>query len=453
MSEFFPGPGMFGRPMVQVARTVTQSATKSNVVHLVRTDQPVWPEDEQAENDLLRAEGERLPVLADRSVAEEVLKEATFSLPLTLPATDVAQAGAKWQYPGFRLKPSFISQENALLWRLRLILRLSVPGHSGGGHTDNSPDLPLAVYVTPTSNVTEKSSISGELGVDFGKLTSFFPPMPDIFTAKVGSQFKMTKFYTNISGGNPGRPNCEWYVAGPLMTEKFEAGVTARVPVGQPLVVEAELHVEIRKQGLGISHKIYAMSERGVSLLYIYNPGDKFFDRFVNPQSWWAGRSQPAPEKRNTAKDDDATGEVLNPQVLNPQVLNPQPPAESGESAFSSSVLDSFVPSPEFAELFIPAADIRSGIGSSPEVGSEAVKAEVPGSRLPPGNDGLRTDGQLQKRLDEATVAQAEAKARRAEAKARQAEAKARRAEAKARQAEAKACQAEAKAAQAESSA
>lgn len=283
--------GMFIRPVqgfvqAESVRQAENSVVPTWDVPLKTTDEPVSPEDERAEDQALKAQGERVPVAADASFADMVVGDSRFGLPLRLPAKEVPQAVAnsgtpvRWDYIGFRMPPSFAGPEDARLQRLKLRLRLFIPGEPDPQNAETSSALATAVYLEP-ENVHGKQWLSGEAGLDLAGITELFPPLKVLkFTATVPFQAEKHRQVIQLEG--MGKYLVSWYIGDPDVASDFQPTLIAQFPAGSRLAVEAKLHVELRATKLGIPHRFYAINAPGKLINYVRAPNDDTFVA-VNP--------------------------------------------------------------------------------------------------------------------------------------------------------------------------
>ena len=273
MSEMFimPDRGAFAG---QFAEATQRAATQHWAVPLKRTDEPVSLQDERIEDQALEVRGEPLPVAADSSFADEVLGEVTFGLPERLRAEDLTRAvtgaskTAAWDYVGFRMMPTFAGPRGHLLWRLKLSIKLFIPGKPDPQAAETSAALATAVYLEPQNILGKQLMLSGEIGIDLGEVAKLFPPLQALkMQATIPFQARKYRPVIRLSGMD--KHIFSWFVADPDLTSVFRPTVVAQLPAAYPLAIEAKLHVEIRKTVLGIPHKVYAISDPGVSLNYL----------------------------------------------------------------------------------------------------------------------------------------------------------------------------------------
>jgi len=286
MSEMFIMPG--GEASAgQFAEATQRAATQHWAVPLKRTDEPVSREDERIEDQALQAQGEPVPVAADASFADAVLGEVTVGLPERLRAEDLTWAvrsvrkAAAWDYVGFRIMPSFAGPEKRMLWRLKLSIKLFIPGGQDPQAAETSSALATAVYLEPQNIMGQQIVLSGEVGFDLAEVAKLFPPL-NVLKMHATMPFQVKKSRPVIQFSGMDRHVSSWLVADPELTPAFHATVIAQLPAAQRFAIEAKLHVEIRKKVMGIPHRVYAISDPGVSLNYVRAPrADTFMA--INP--------------------------------------------------------------------------------------------------------------------------------------------------------------------------
>lgn len=287
MSEMFimPARGVYGGEFAEAAQT---ASSQQWAVPLKRTDEPVSPDDDQVEDQALVDRGEPVPVVADASFADEILGEVTFGLPERLRAVDLTRAvkrgsnAARWDYVGFRMMPSFAGPAEHLLWRLKLHIKLFVPGQPDPRAAETASALATAVYLEPQNILGKQVALSGEVGIDLGEIAKLFPPLQAL-KMQASIPFQARKYRPIIRLSGMDKHISSWYVADPELTSVFRPTVVAQFPASHRLAIEARLHVEIRKKVLGIPHKVYAISDPGVSLNYVRAPhADTFLA--INPK-------------------------------------------------------------------------------------------------------------------------------------------------------------------------
>ena len=290
-----------GHSMYEISRPASYQQTQQNTesvkyqhkmapVALKRSTEPVWHEDEEAENKALLEQGKPLPVMASDSFAEKVIKEVSFGLADRLFATipdQKALAGnldtANWDYVGFGIPLSFDAPDPLFLWRVRLTLNMFIPG-MGGQQAYTSAGKPVARLLDPSTNISSTAPVSGELGLDAAKFTKLFAPViADVLNANFKISFKPTRYCRKVETSGMGTPTCHWRVADPTIVPSFHPLVVAQVPRGRRLAIKAELHIEIRKQVAGIFHQVYAISDPDLSIYYVHPPGASTFES-INPK-------------------------------------------------------------------------------------------------------------------------------------------------------------------------
>jgi len=287
MSEMFIMPG--GEASAgQFAEATQRAATQHWAVPLQRTDEPVSREDERIEDQALQAQGEPVPVAADASFADAVLGEVTFGLPERLRAEDLTWAvtsvrkAAAWDYVGFRMTPSFAGPQERMLWRLQLSMKLFIPGEPDPQAAETSSALATAVYLEPQNILGQQTVLSGEVGFDLAEVAKLFPPL-NVLKLHATMPFQVKKSRPVIRFSGMDKHVSSWFVADPQLTPAFHATVIAQLPAAQRFAIEAKLHVEIRKKVMGIPHRVYAISDPGVSLNYVRaSRADTFVA--INPQ-------------------------------------------------------------------------------------------------------------------------------------------------------------------------
>ena len=241
-------------------------------------------------------QGEPLPVMASKSSAEKTIGDIHFGLARRLHVprfpSDIETRcdTTNWDYIGFGLPVSYIAPEQLLLWRISLSLELSSPGRTTQ-QTSTSSEAPLAFWMDPTTNTSSTTPISGEVGLDAGKVAALAPFIKDVFTANFKIPFQATKYSFKVQAYGHGLQNCNWLVSGPEIARSFHPAVIAELPATRPLEVQVKLHIEVRKQVAGVFHMAYAISDPDISLSYAYRPATRTLDAIdpnvPQPVTYW----------------------------------------------------------------------------------------------------------------------------------------------------------------------
>ncbi len=238
-------------------------------VPLEVTDAPVWAEDEEREEQSLRAQGVPARALAEPARAEEMLEDVTISLPNCLAwcqvdsKTNLAFHNDGFSYYAFAVPTSFIARENLAPRRLQLRLALS-----GTGYTTEV--APLVYALRPVADIHEEAVLAGEIKVDLWQaIRAVWPAVPSVVTASAGRSFDVKRVRPRIQASGLMTSTCEWRIADATLNYNFNALIVTQVPDGCRLAVSAKLAIDVEKYFLGVLHKAYGRSVTS----RIYLPG------------------------------------------------------------------------------------------------------------------------------------------------------------------------------------
>ena len=283
MYEILGSRSILGPSPTSEDQEAEQQTRATFAVPLKRTEDPVWPKDEEFENRALIAQGKPLSVMASPSFAEKVIGEVTFGLaerlfvPSLPPDIKEQLDTTNWAYVGFGVPLSYDAPEQLLLWRLKLTLEMFIPELAVHG-VATSPTLPVAILMDPMTDIATTTPLRGEVGLHLGKIAGALEPMiPEVLIANFDTSFQATKYHPRIQASGPGTHICRWRVADPEIASGFRPAVMVQLPARRRLAVLATLHIEIRKQVAGIFHRVYALSDPDISLLYVHAPEDPVF--------------------------------------------------------------------------------------------------------------------------------------------------------------------------------
>jgi len=167
-----------------------------------------------------------------------------------------------WDYVAFKFPTSYYStRESVILRRLELDLTLS--------SEDNIE--PMFIHIEPGSDVAVEKQQLLEIGIDLGKLLSLVPHVPDIFTAKVGTELNIEKVNLKIQASNTMQPHCHWLVADTKIAYNFNPALIAQFSKSRTLTIYAALRVDVRKRVFGVFHKTYG--KNASPMWYEYKAG------------------------------------------------------------------------------------------------------------------------------------------------------------------------------------
>jgi hypothetical protein len=237
----------------------TQEQATGMPVRLERTTEPVWPEDEAAEEaELARPGATPVPFMEDDE-ADAVLRSISVTLPDRLTALSPQDSqkktlGLAHPVPGIdhialQVPVSFSAPESLILRRVRLTLVFS---------SDNTAIPPVAICMEPRSDVEVKTREIGEAGVDLGKvLTAMLPLASGMFTARVGSKIETVSVHPKVKAYGVNLHECWWRVSDSEIAYGFNPAVIVQFAEAASVTVSAKLHVDVRKRVLGAWRKTY----------------------------------------------------------------------------------------------------------------------------------------------------------------------------------------------------
>jgi hypothetical protein len=255
-------------------QTSARSVQTMLAVPMARTEDAVSPETEAAEAAELRAQGLPVPVLAEPAEGEEILRQVQIKLPYRLavlaPAEGIGPVDDEsWRYLGFTVPTSYQGPEQLSLRSLALTLDLATTEQLKGQAPQH--DRPVAVLLQPLSAGTKQVTDHGTVGVDLGQLAACFAPViARALKLEAHLDLRTVRYDPAIQTSGLQRPECQWTVTDPGAARGFHPAVVAQSRVGDQLCVVARLHVEVRRQMLGIIHKTYGMS--AIPFCYVHDP-------------------------------------------------------------------------------------------------------------------------------------------------------------------------------------
>jgi hypothetical protein len=257
-------PAIFGQAFAQQQRLDQTKWREINMMPMMLepTRDPVWPEDEEREDQEARTAGGKIPKLASQSLAERTAWELRVALPdrilgciLMLPRNELLPTGAHNYYVLY-VPTTFLAAPKITPHRLSLRLRLEDAKNS------DPPLVPVACYLYPGSQVATKITNLGEFEIDLGKaavmaIKTVWPAMPDVVTARTGGSIDIRTVQARIQAAGLNSHVCEWRIADTELAYGFNPACVVQVPSGAQLAVRASLHVEVRQKIARVFYKSY----------------------------------------------------------------------------------------------------------------------------------------------------------------------------------------------------
>ena len=256
----------FDRPAYvvrQPADHVPSGQGQMTPVRLVETDEPVWEEEEEAEDERLVTRSLAPVPKLNKNESFVVLNAISVRLPDVLfvagPSEMDAMAAARVMPAGlggltpYRISvpTSFDAPEELVLRRLKLSLKFRV-GNRGRGTT---------LWLEPKSSVTTTTRELAKFEIDLGRIAQMlFPQLADSVPVKAETSPSWTTVRPTVQAFGISTTECGWRVGDPTIAYGFTPAVIFGANQGAGVLVEAHLHVEVRKRILGVFHKTYFKS-------------------------------------------------------------------------------------------------------------------------------------------------------------------------------------------------
>jgi Sel1 repeat len=271
-------------------------------VQMERTAEPVWPEDEAAEDELARGGAQAIPFMEDAE-ADAALRSISVSLPDRLIAAppqegqkkDLALAYplAGCDYFALQVPVSFSAPESMILRRVRLDLVLS----------SENETVPVAIQMEPPADVGVTVHEIGEVSIDLGKvLAAMLPQMSGMFTARIGSKIEAVRVHPKIQASGLNKHEIRWRVSDSKIAYTFSPALLVQFAAASSITVSAKLHVEVRKRVMGAMYKTYG--KNAAPRWYSYHPGRPLMAAYDYMENLARQAAKEVPALRNATGSD-----------------------------------------------------------------------------------------------------------------------------------------------------
>jgi hypothetical protein len=232
----------------------------------VPTDEPVWTEDEKAEEQGLALLGKSMPRLASAFEQSKMPHGVLAKLPdlLDVHRISLVERRTKYyvenggssvevapdDYYFFEVPVSLLAPPDRLIRRLGLQLTFY------GGETQESKSrAPVVQQMRPDSAYDVHSRDLGSVDVDTSALHSLIPWLPVSFRLSLPVQWATTAAKIEVAGLM--RRSCYWRVSDEQIANRFVSGVIVRVPRSCGFRLSARLHLELRWRLFGEIRRSY----------------------------------------------------------------------------------------------------------------------------------------------------------------------------------------------------
>ncbi|MBO0731564.1 MAG: hypothetical protein J2P57_20060 [Acidimicrobiaceae bacterium] len=239
-------------------------------MHMVPTNEPVWPADEDLERQELSRSKQKLPDPVESKDVPALGRHVYAKLPDLLevqqieltrrserfyignsPAHEVAPA----DYYFFQIPVSLMTPDDRFIRRISLLLKLL----DEQGNPEVGTWTPIVQAMSPDSEFDVRQHNLGTVEVSTAGLQSLVPWLPLGLKLSLPLQWETTQ--PRIEAFGLMRHKCMWRVSDERIARRFVASAVARVPMHHTFHMSLRLHIELRWKFLGRWRRCYMWND------------------------------------------------------------------------------------------------------------------------------------------------------------------------------------------------